>query len=55
MHVQVGQVAVPSAGSYRLYLDFQHAGRVHTAEFTAVAGDHSAPDQPAGAGHGQHD
>lgn len=29
---------VPSAGSYRLYLDFQHGGRVHTAEFTVVAG-----------------
>jgi hypothetical protein len=29
--------AVPSGGAYRLYLDFQHAGRVHTAEFTAVA------------------
>lgn len=29
---------VPSAGSYRLYLDFQHAGRVRTAEFTALAG-----------------
>jgi hypothetical protein len=29
---------VPSAGSYRLYLDFKHQGVVHTAEFTAVAG-----------------
>ena len=29
---------VPSAGTYRLYLDFQHDGTVHTAEFTAVAG-----------------
>jgi hypothetical protein len=28
---------VPSAGTYRLYLDFQHQGRVHTAEFTAGA------------------
>jgi hypothetical protein len=27
---------VPSAGTYRLYLDFQHAGTVRTAEFTAV-------------------
>ncbi|GAA0916455.1 hypothetical protein GCM10009558_026150 [Virgisporangium aurantiacum] len=27
---------VPSAGAYRLYLDFQHAGKVRTAEFTAV-------------------
>ncbi|MFL6073796.1 MAG: hypothetical protein ACJ73S_10410 [Mycobacteriales bacterium] len=29
---------VPSAGDYRLYLDFKHRGRVHTAEFTATAG-----------------
>ena len=28
----------PSTGTYRLYLDFQHGGRVHTAEFTALAG-----------------
>jgi hypothetical protein len=28
----------PSAGTYRLYLDFQHQGTVHTAEFTVVAG-----------------
>ncbi|TVT62633.1 hypothetical protein FNH05_00805 [Amycolatopsis rhizosphaerae] len=25
---------VPSAGTYRLFLDFQHEGTVHTAEFT---------------------
>jgi hypothetical protein len=30
---------VPSAGTYRLYLDFQHAGTVHTAEFTVVTRD----------------
>jgi hypothetical protein len=35
---------VPSAGAYRLFLDFQHAGRVHTAAFTAVAG----PSAPTG-------
>jgi hypothetical protein len=29
---------VPSAGAYRLYLDFRHAGTVRTAAFTAVAG-----------------
>lgn len=29
---------VPSAGAYRLYLDFQHGGTVRTAEFTAIAG-----------------
>jgi hypothetical protein len=28
---------VPSAGTYRLYLDFQHAGKVHTAEFAMAA------------------
>ncbi len=28
---------VPTAGSYRLYLDFRHQGVVRTAEFTAVA------------------
>jgi hypothetical protein len=33
---------VPSDGSYRLYLDFQHAGKVRTAEFTAVAGTPTA-------------
>ncbi|MEU8236188.1 hypothetical protein AB0C12_41920 [Actinoplanes sp. NPDC048967] len=33
---------VPSSGSYRLYLDFQHAGRVRTAEFTATAGTPAA-------------
>jgi hypothetical protein len=34
---------VPSAGRYRLYLDFRHAGQVRTAEFTAVAGAVPAP------------
>ncbi len=28
---------VPTAGTYRLYLDFQHQGVVRTAEFTATA------------------
>jgi hypothetical protein len=27
---------VPAAGDYRLFLDFQHAGAVHTAEFTVA-------------------
>ena len=40
---------VPSAGTYRLYLDFQHAGRVRTAEFTAVAGPAPATPAPAAA------
>ncbi len=30
-------VDVPTAGDYRLYLNFQHEGSVRTAEFTAVA------------------
>jgi hypothetical protein len=34
----VFHVEVPAAGTYRLYLDFQHQGVVHTAEFTATAG-----------------
>jgi hypothetical protein len=25
---------VPTPGRYRLYLDFQHGGKVHTAQFT---------------------
>jgi hypothetical protein len=31
---------VPSAGTYRLYLDFKHGDVVRTAAFTAVAGGH---------------
>ncbi|HEX8629951.1 MAG TPA: hypothetical protein VF755_17475, partial [Catenuloplanes sp.] len=55
---------VPSAGAYRLFLDFQHGGRVRTAEFTAVAGPSvAAPTRPApqeptptsSAGHGDTD
>ncbi len=57
---------VPSAGTYRLYLDFQHGDEVRTAEFTATAGtalpqastpaDSPAPPAPSAApsasGHG---
>ena len=46
---------VPSAGAYRLYLDFQHNGTVRTAEFTAVAGAtppaSPQPAQPSPSGH----
>ncbi|WP_158621374.1 hypothetical protein [Streptomyces triticirhizae] len=37
---------VPSEGTYRLYLDFQHGGEVRTAEFTLRVGaaDHDDPD-----------
>jgi hypothetical protein len=34
---------VPSAGDYRLYLDFQHEGVVRTAEFTATADGDGGP------------
>ncbi|WP_193317979.1 MULTISPECIES: hypothetical protein [Streptomyces] len=36
---------VPSEGTYRLYLDFQHGGEVRTAEFTLRVGP---DDHPAG-------
>jgi hypothetical protein len=39
---------VPSTGTYRLFLDFQHAGTVRTAEFTLPTGASVA--EPAGAG-----
>ncbi|SCG58363.1 hypothetical protein [Micromonospora humi] len=38
---------VPSAGAYRLYLDFRHGDTVHTAEFTVVAGDQAPPTPTA--------
>ncbi|MQY05210.1 hypothetical protein [Actinomadura macrotermitis] len=49
---------VPSPGAYRLYLDFQHKGKVRTAEFTAVTAGVSVPaGKPAGEpadDHGAH-
>jgi hypothetical protein len=36
---------VPRAGTFRLYLDFQHQGKVRTAELTAHAGRHGAPEE----------
>ncbi|WP_433197426.1 hypothetical protein ACQP1G_00975 [Nocardia sp. CA-107356] len=49
-------VDAPSAGDYRLFLDFQHEGVVHTAEFTLSVTDAGAAAagpaaQPAGHGH----
>ncbi|KJY34991.1 hypothetical protein [Streptomyces katrae] len=51
----------PSAGTYRLFLDFQHQGKVRTAAFTVRAGDGQAaaapaaqPAQPAGEEQGGH-
>jgi hypothetical protein len=45
---------VPSAGAYRLFLDFQHAGAVRTAEFTVATGatgDRAAPAPDVPTGH----
>jgi len=39
---------VPSVGAYRLYLDFQHAGTVRTAEFTLTATQPGAPTADVG-------
>ncbi|GHJ93431.1 hypothetical protein SNE510_29500 [Streptomyces sp. NE5-10] len=55
---EIAFVAVaPTAGTYRLYLDFQHDGVVRTAEFT-VRTSTAAPDpdggSPAASGHGSH-
>ncbi|WP_330237712.1 hypothetical protein [Streptomyces sp. NBC_00525] len=36
----------PSAGTYRLFLDFRHGGEVHTAAFTVTTG-RQAPQQEA--------
>ncbi|WP_343046188.1 hypothetical protein [Nonomuraea typhae] len=37
----------PSGGDYRLFLDFQHGGAVHTADFTVKAGEGSQqPPKP---------
>ncbi len=50
---------VPSAGAYRLFLDFQHGDTVRTAEFTLATDGHAlprpapapAPAQEPGTGH----
>ncbi|WP_045746265.1 hypothetical protein [Actinoplanes rectilineatus] len=39
---------VPSAGVYRLYLDFQHGDKVHTAAFTATTSGVAPPADPTG-------
>ena len=39
--------SVPSAGDYRLFLDFKHDGVVRTAEFTATATTGDGPGEPA--------
>ena len=49
----------PSAGDYRLFLDFKHGDVVRTAEFTVPAGapapSVSDRDEPATEGAGEHD
>ncbi len=40
-------VEVPTSGRYRLFLDFQHEGKVRTAEFTLATAGTAAP-QPTG-------
>jgi hypothetical protein len=45
---------VPTAGSYRLFLDFQHDGAVRTAEFTVPTGAAAAGVPPAGHGGDGH-
>ncbi|MFF8607837.1 hypothetical protein ACF06X_18045 [Streptomyces sp. NPDC015346] len=44
----------PSAGTYRLFLDFQHGGKVRTAAFTVHAGPGHATT-PAPSGNATHD
>jgi hypothetical protein len=36
----------PSAGAYRLFLDFKHEGKVHTAAFTVRTGATDASEEP---------
>ncbi|MCI2422396.1 hypothetical protein MOQ72_33710 [Saccharopolyspora sp. K220] len=47
-------VVVPSAGAYRLFLDFQHEGQVRTAEFTVPTTGGAAHAPTTHNGHGGH-
>jgi hypothetical protein len=38
----------PSDGAYRLFLDFKHEGKVHTAAFTVRTGAADAPEEAPG-------
>ncbi len=44
----------PSAGAYRLFLDFQHHGVVRTAAFTVNVSEAAQTSAPAPAGGGGH-
>ncbi|MFD7736030.1 hypothetical protein ACFV6F_37300 [Kitasatospora phosalacinea] len=41
----------PAPGDYRLFLDFQHRGTVHTAAFTLTAAEAPATEVPAAGAH----
>ncbi|GAA1311958.1 hypothetical protein [Saccharothrix xinjiangensis] len=43
---------LPTAGAYRLFLNFRHGGAVRTAEFTATAGHAEGHDEGHEEGHG---
>ncbi|WP_426365266.1 hypothetical protein [Streptomyces sp. E-08] len=43
----------PSAGTYRLFLDFQHEGKVRTASFTVTAGTPGKAPAPVASGTGE--
>ncbi|MFE3448667.1 hypothetical protein ACFXJ8_06980 [Nonomuraea sp. NPDC059194] len=47
---------VPSSGDYRLFLDFQHDGKVRTADFTVGTAQHATatPSPAQSSGHGHH-
>ncbi len=45
---------VRQAGRYRLFLDFKHGGRVHTADFTITADTAGAPDDDEEGGAHDH-
>ncbi|MFC8083024.1 hypothetical protein [Streptomyces sp. NPDC057340] len=44
----------PSAGAYRLFLDFRHGGEVHTAAFTVRAGSAAGAAESGPAGTPEH-
>lgn len=46
--------AFPTAGTYRLFLDFQHRGRVRTAAFTVEAGGAPATSDDHGGSEHEH-
>jgi hypothetical protein len=51
----VFHIEVPTAGAYRLFLDFQHEGVVRTVAFTALAGNAGGTAQPSAAQEGEHE